>query len=344
MPHSHEAEGEIPDSQEEAIARAVDRLTPEDRFRLAVRLRGHLTRGYRQMGPGSRVYHVITRVVIGVYRDGFIHAGNFAYMAILSLFPFFITAAALLSLFGQSAYGDDAASVFLATLPANVAAAVKGPLEEVMSARTGPLLWFGGLVGLWTVGSLIETIRDILRRAYGTVAGRAFWQYRLGAIGIILISVILLLASFSLNVLITGIEQAIDLILPQFSRFIDKLALSRFVPAIGLFLAMYLLFLTLTPGRYRARTYPKWPGALLVASWWIGVTLLLPVALRYLAPYDLTYGSMAGVMIVLFFFWLVGLGVVIGAELNAALAATPEERDVIGQGDNRARATASRAD
>ena len=31
-------------------------------------------------------------------------------------------------------------------------------------------------------------------------------------------------------------------------------------------------------------------------------------------------------MIALFFFWLVGLGMVVGAELNAALAETPEER------------------
>ena len=36
--------------------------------------------------------------------------------------------------------------------------------------------------------------------------------------------------------------------------------------------------------------------------------------------YDLTYGSLAGVMIVLIFFFMIGLGVVAGAELNAALA------------------------
>ena len=40
-----------------------------------------------------------------------------------------------------------------------------------------------------------------------------------------------------------------------------------------------------------------------------------------------TYGSLAGVMITLIFFFLVGLGVVIGAELNAALAEFPEEDD-----------------
>jgi len=40
---------------------------------------------------------------------------------------------------------------------------------------------------------------------------------------------------------------------------------------------------------------------------------------------------------VCFFFWLVGLGMVVGAELNAALAETPEERDAVGQADDRAR-------
>ncbi|MEO6581554.1 MAG: hypothetical protein ABIN68_01950, partial [Sphingomicrobium sp.] len=36
--------------------------------------------------------------------------------------------------------------------------------------------------------------------------------------------------------------------------------------------------------------------------------------------YSLTYGSLAGVMIALLFFFVIGLGVVMGAELNAALA------------------------
>jgi membrane protein len=64
---------------------------------------------------------------------------------------------------------------------------------------------------------------------------------------------------------------------------------------------------------------------LLVTGWWLATTALLPVVLSGLGGYDLTYGSLAGVIIGLTFFFIVGLGVVIGAELNAALAETPEE-------------------
>ena len=56
------------------------------------------------------------------------------------------------------------------------------------------------------------------------------------------------------------------------------------------------------------------------------MTMLLPLVLGRLGGYDLTYGSLAGVIITLFFFWLVGFGLVIGAHLNAALAETPALR------------------
>ena len=59
----------------------------------------------------------------------------------------------------------------------------------------------------------------------------------------------------------------------------------------------------------------------------VDVTLAFPPVLRSLFSYSMTYGGLAGIMISLFFFWLVGLGVVTGAELNAALARTPEEQD-----------------
>ena len=59
----------------------------------------------------------------------------------------------------------------------------------------------------------------------------------------------------------------------------------------------------------------------------MATTALLPVVLSSLANYDLTYGSLAGVIISLFFFFIIGLGLVIGAELNAALAETPTPTD-----------------
>lgn len=312
--------------------RLPEDLTPEARRQQALR-----HRVTRKVGPGSRTWEVVRRVAVGTYNDGFIHAGNLAYMALLAIFPFFITGAAIFSVFGEESERAATINAILLALPPVVADVIEPVALDVINARSGWLLWIGGAVGLWTVSSLVETIRDILRRAYGTLATLAFWRYRLLSFGIILAAVIILMLSLIAQVIIGAVQEVISAYLPELVSAATQLQLTRIVPALGLFGSIYLLFYTLTPHGYRSRAYPKWPGALTVTIWWVVVTMALPPVLRSFFTLDLTYGSLAGIMIALFFFWLVGLGVVVGAELNAALAETPEEMDVIGQADERRR-------
>ena len=300
-------------------------LSPESRRHSAKGKRSRFHRQFDRVRPGSHVFEVAKRVAVGTYSDGFIHAGNLAYLSLMTLFPFFIVAAAVASIFGRTQDGLQAVNAFLYTVPRGVADVVRQPINDVLTARSGPLLWLGGLVGLWTVGSLIETIRDILRRAYGTKSTRPFWQYRLDAIGITLVSVFAVMFAFSMQVVITGIDQFLHQILPWADTAITLVASAKLVPMAILSVAMWSLFVALTPAAYKDRRFPKWPGALATSLWWYGTTLLLPPTLSLLGGYGRTYGSLAGVMITLIFFFLVGLGVVIGAELNAALAEFPDE-------------------
>ena len=195
---------------------------------------------------------------------------------------------------------------------------------RVLHARSGTLLWLGALLGLWTTGSFIETIRDILRRAYGVRATGSFWEYRLGSIGLIIASVMLMLIAFSASILLTGIEQFIRKLVPGAGDVLGLITLLHVVPGLVLFGSIYFVFVSLTPRKYRRLQCRKWPGAAFVAAWWLATTALLPVVLSHVGSYDLTYGSLASVIIALIFFFVIGLGVVIGAQLNAALAEPPE--------------------
>lgn len=268
----------------------------------------------------ANAWEITKRVLIGVYNDGFIHAGNLAYLALLALFPFFITAAAIAQLLGQSADSQLAVASVLGKLPPDVASALRGPIQEVLTLRTGPLLWFGAIVGLWTAGSFVETIRDILRRAYGVQFSAPFWTYRLGSIGLIIAAVLLLMAAFGLTVLLSSVHHFVITILPMTNGLATDIGLYRLAPAVAIYATFYFLFLALTPSRYRKIGCQKWPGALLVTAWWVATSELLPSAIGLFGGYSLTYGSLAGVMVVLLFFFVIGLGVVMGAELNAALA------------------------
>ena len=273
-----------------------------------------------KLKPRVTAWEVTKRVAIGVYNDGFIHAGNLAYLSIVALFPFFIVAAAVAHLLGQSQDAMLTVTNILRRLPPDVAATLREPVDEVLTVRTGTLLWLGGLVGLWTATSFVETIRDILRRAYGVKYCAPFWEYRLGSILLILGAVLLLMLAFALSAALTIAHHFIVEWFPLAQDIGHELGLYRLVPAATLFVTFYLLFFALTPARYRKSDCRKWPGALFITGWWLGTVELLPLVLDWFGGYTRTYGSLAGVMIALIFFFVVGLGVVIGAELNAALA------------------------
>ena len=273
-----------------------------------------------KLKPRLTAWEVTKRVAIGVYNDGFIHAGNLAYLSIVALFPFFIVAAAVAHLLGQSQDAMLTVTNVLRRLPPDVAATLREPIQEVLTVRTGTLLWLGGLVGLWTATSFVETIRDILRRAYGVKYCAPFWEYRLGSMLMILGAVLLLMIAFTLSAALTIAHHFIVEQLPLAQDIGHTLGLYRFVPAATLFFIFYGLFFALTPARYRKPDCVKWPGALLITVIWLGTAELLGPVLGLFGGYTRTYGSLAGVMIALIFFFVVGLGVVIGAELNAALA------------------------
>jgi len=312
--------GKLPDP----IEREIHSLSPETRRRDAKTLRGEVI---RHLGPGTRAFEVAKRTVIGTFNDGFIHAGNLAYLAMLAIFPFFILGAALFALIGETGEKTALIEAIVNAFPPTVERTIEPVARDVVEARHGWLLWAGALVALWTVSSLVETVRDILRRAYGTKSTRAFWKYRLISASFTLGAVVLLVTSLFAQVAIGAAEQVIEARFPQLAGSLAGLRLSRVIPALVLFGSLYMLFYTLTPMAYRARRYPKWPGVAFVTLWSIAVSAALPPVLSIFFAYSLTYGSLAGIMVALFFFWLIGLGMVIGAELNAALTVTPEEEE-----------------
>src|SRR4051794_21879173 len=200
-----------------------------------------------KLKPRVTAWEVLKRVALGVYSDGFIHAGNLAYLSIVALFPFIIVAAAITHLLGE---GQDAQlTVFniLRRLPPNVADTLREPINEVLTVRTGPLLWLGAIVGLWTATSFVETIRDILRRCYGVKFCAPFWEYRLGSILLILGAVLLPMISFSATTPLSLLHRALIEWFPLAVGIGPTLGLSRLVPAATLFFTFYVLFFALTP-------------------------------------------------------------------------------------------------
>lgn len=177
----------------------------------------------------------MTRVAAGAWNDGTIHAGNLAYMSLLAIFPFFIVGAAVFQLFGEETDRTALVAMIVRALPPVVAGVIEPVAQDVMGLRTGWLLWAGAIVGLWTMGSLMETIRDIFHRAYGASPALHFWHYRLISTGIIIAAVLLILISLFAQVAIGAAQEVIVARFPHLGDVLSSLTWSRVITGFGLY-------------------------------------------------------------------------------------------------------------
>lgn len=254
----------------------------------------------------------------GTFAHGFTHAGNLAYLSLTTLFPFVILFAAIAGQLGRTRDGLAALGTFLRALPPGVSEIVAPAIRDVLAApATGGVITFGLLVALWTTSGVLVTLRAIVEQAYGTASELPFWRWRLVGIAEVLGLVIILLLAFAAQVIVTGAETFVFRLMPLAASVFPALGLQRIVPAVMLFAALWALFSMLCPRAFRGA--PNWPGALLTAAAWTATTLVLPGALSLFGDYALTYGSLAGVIIALLYFYIIGLGLVLGAQLNAAV-------------------------
>jgi membrane protein len=250
--------------------------------------------------------------------DGPMMAGNLAYLSLIAVFPFFIFMIWLAGRFGRSDEGVRAINSFLATIPADVAAALRGPIAEVTLHRPQELLTIGVIIAIWSAGSVVETVRVIIHKAYNVPAGRPFWQYRLQSFTMVIGSALLVLIAISIQFLLAGLDQLLAAHLPRLRETLQSLDLARrLITPLLLYGALLVLLRALTPRRIEPVWH--WPGALFTALLWIGIAAALPQVLSRISNYSLTYGSLGGVMVTLLFFYLVGAVFVAGAQLNNAV-------------------------
>lgn len=261
---------------------------------------------------------IVRRVFTRTLRDGYIHAGNIAYLSLVTLLPLVILITAVTVAFGQTDAGQYAINGVLRALPGNIAELFEPVITEVLQARTGNLLWIGGIVALWTVTTFIETLRDINFRAFDLEPELHFLKYRLQSLAGTIIAILLVLIIFVFQFAMVVFIRDLEALLPIGIELPGWIDWSRVVTPVVLFLALWGLLKLLTPP---VRKYsPTWPGALITTIAWVVGSLLIGPTFSTFSHMGLTYGALSGVMLALLFFYAIGFALVAGVETNAAIA------------------------
>lgn len=252
--------------------------------------------------------------------DGPVMAGHLAFLSILGLFPFLLFMVALAGFVGQTEAGARAVAFLFENLPGDVGAVLEGPVKNLLGQSRGGVLTFGVLAAIWVASSAIDAARHAIDRAYEAGNPPAFWLRRLQGLGLVILAAISILLGMSIFVLGPLLWDAVTYFLPILEGWS---ALANWVrlgaSTLLFFAALCGLFFALKP-RHKGQFVPVAPGALFTLVLWLAVGSAFSIYLQYFGNYDVTYGSLAGAMIALVFFYLVGAAFILGAELNAVIA------------------------
>jgi membrane protein len=248
--------------------------------------------------------------------DGSAMAGFIAFSGLLSIFPFLIFAATLTGILigeGQSAQVIDA---LFQIAPEHVARTLEPVVTEVLGKRSQEILTLSAVFAIWVASNAVEAFRIAFDRAYAVADPRNFFQNRAMAIVIVFIGAIvaaLLGLSILLSPLILRIASEIGKVpIPAAAGY------TTYTFGILVFVGFVLMMHRMLPARSQSPGRLL-PGVLVTTILWMLAAWAFSAYLGATPTYTVTYGTLAGVIVTLMFFYLTGAVIIFGAEVNAAM-------------------------
>lgn len=295
---------------------------------------GHAERGRLARSPWQIPWRGWKDVAIRVKDEwGEDHVGMsaaaVAFYSFLALIP---ALAALVSILGLVSRGRDAEEVvddLFGALPDQARELMTGQLETISESSSSSLsfgLVVGVVLSIWTASGAISQLLNTINIAYDEEETRSWFHRKAMALGLTL-GAVLFVATAAFSVV-------------AFPAVIDRTGLGVGTRqllnvliwpglAIGFMLALAVIY-RLAPDRRPARWRWVSVGSVFALVAWIAVTLGFRVYASNFGSYNETYGSLAGVIVALFWLWLTAVIVLLGAEINAELEHQTAEDTTVG--------------
>jgi membrane protein len=252
----------------------------------------------------------------------------FATVPLLALF-LVVTVLQLPDLSGDAArttwLGDLTVDQLEATLsslfPQEAYVLVRDQIARIQGEPPVGLISVAVAVALWTATSLSLTIIDALNRAYGAAETRSFVRLRLTALAMTLLQGSVLLGSLVAIVAWPLILQGLGLDPHGVVAWLATVV--RWAVVFLMVLLSFALVFAVGPAARRRWAWVT-PGSLAGAFAFLIFSYLFRLYVQYFGGYDRAYGPLGGIMVLLFWYWAVGLVVLGAAEVDRAIeAASP---------------------
>ena len=243
-------------------------------------------------------------------------AGGVAFFAFLAIFPALI---ATISIYGLVASPETVARQvedLSAQLPDSAASLIGEQLTAITQNSGGALsvsLAISVLGALWSASGGTGNVVSAVNIAYDEVETRSFVKRKALALGLTLGAIVFVLVTFALVAVVPAVIDTLPLgvvgtVLAQ---------VVRWVLLLGVFAGSLAVLYRVAPDRDAPQL--KWVslGAIVVTIIWALVSLAFSFYVNNFGSYDKTYGTIAGVIVLMLWLYLTCYLVLLGAEINS---------------------------
>jgi membrane protein len=262
-------------------------------------------------------------------------AAQLAYYFFFALFPTLLFLVALASYFPVATLIDELFRSLGGLMPPEALQLITDQLIKISGSEDTGLMTLGMLLAVSSSSAAMTAIIDTLNRAYDVVEGRPWWQVRLIAIALTIAVAVFILVSFALVMvgptMATNLANSLHLgPVFEWTWKILQWPLVFALASVGVTLIYY----------FAPDVEQDWiwltPGAVFATSLWLCASLGFKYYVANWGGYTETYGLIGAVMILLLWFYISGLVILLGAEMNAEIEhASPRGKDpgekVVGQ-------------
>jgi membrane protein len=257
-------------------------------------------------------------------------AAELGFYFLFALFPTLFSASSILGLAARSAHHiyDRLLDYLALVIPTSALGAVLQTFNETTAAASSGKLTFGLIAAIWSASVGISAVQDTLNDVYKVDDRGSYFVARIWAIALTI--ALTAIVTIGLACLLGG-----DFFAALAYRFIHQDLLAAAVAitsrVIGWFVATTLLALAFAVIYYWAPHVKTrcwhWltPGGAIGIVGWLLSSLGLRVYLHYFPNYSLTYGSLGAVIVLLMWFYITGLMLLLGAEINSEIEGAAAE-------------------
>ncbi len=254
-------------------------------------------------------------------------AATLSFYFLLALLPALTAILSILNVFGE---GPDTVSKVLnwaqqAGAGENVTQ-LEEPLQDLAkSPAGGPFFVIGILVAMWSASKFVNAFGHAVNEIYAMTEGRPAWKQRLQTFLVTIVVILLTVAA------VLSLVSSPSIILPfgLGEQFVAVWAWVR-LPLAALFVLLITTLLYIaTSNVKRAHVTLSSLGALIALVAWVLLSVGIYLYAVVFGGFESTYGSLAGVLIALFWVWLSNMALLFGVHFDAEVERARQLRDGI---------------